>query len=147
MNILMVEDNPRPRDLLYVLQIKGHNVTYCNNLSDAEMYVTGDEMPDNGKAFDILILDTVMNSYDLPLELQDEARICGMAGWVFYTNVVKPNNEDLYKKTIIFTAYAEKLKRYIDSEEFCKLNIISKNDMNLSEKFEEMIKSIVEKVS
>jgi len=137
--ILFIEDNPRPMELADLLVSQGYSVTKCFTLSDAESCLTG-ETP--GGPFDMIFLDLTMNAYDLPPKFKDEAKKCGLAGWVFYKYVVPIYAPELCGKTVFYTAYEGNLKDKLTSDEFEKLNILPKKGEDLQKKALEYIKKL-----
>jgi len=144
-NILVVDNSPAPRTIADALDYRGHTVTVCKNLCDAEFYTCWDEPDKKTTPFDFIFLDLTMNNRDLPKEHREEAtRTC--AGWVFYKRILKEKNPDLYKRAIIFSAYGDRLKDFAETaEEYSAINVLSKTANDLVDTAEEIMKKILEK--
>lgn len=113
-------------------------VNVVKNLSDLESYIKDEEKRGN---IGIIFLDLTMNPYGLEKNWREKANKIGFSGWVFYDNVLKEDYKDLYDKTILYTAYGDRLYEILSKneiiqtrEEFDKLPMLHKTDEDLINK-------------
>jgi len=127
--ILLIDDSFDAIQISDTIANNGYDVHCVNNLCDAEyrlLYEPG------GSNYDIILLDLSMKITDLPYELQNEAKLT-YAGWVFYLHIIS-KYPHLYKKTIIYTGYAQDFMSKVKSKERKFIYLLDKGTSNIIEK-------------
>ena len=133
--VLFIEDENSIMDVVYNLIQAGYPLKWVNNMYDAVYYI---QKHPGYEEFSAVILDMNIQEDGLPDEAIATARDV-YPGWAFYKHILGLSPR-LQQKTIILSGFVDELREKISQEEYYRLTIIRKNNVNHLEIIENTLK-------
>lgn len=118
---------------------KGFEVYIAFTVNDATSYF--EEFIENKNDICGIVIDLNINPFGFTEEQLLSSKNGAITGWIWLKDIVLSQNQDLRKKTIIYSDYLNILSEYVNSEEIKDIEKVSKRNLDGS------VQQLINKIS